>query len=134
MRPVALAQTVLLAIFLSFAGATMASALEQKAYDAESFKAAQSAGKPVVIHVTAPWCPTCKAQHQVLDDLAKKPEYASITLYQVDFDSQKDVLKSFKATSQSTLIAFNGATETARVVGQTGAEAIEGVLAASAKK
>ena len=134
MRPVALVQTILLAIFVTFAGATMASALEQKPYDAEVFKAAQAAGQPVVIHVTAPWCPTCKAQHQVLDELAKKPEYASITLYQVDFDSQKDVLKAFKATSQSTLIAFNGATETARVVGQTGAEAIEGLLVASTKK
>jgi thiol-disulfide isomerase/thioredoxin len=134
MRPVALVQTILLAIFATLAGPTMANALEQKPYDAESFKAAQAAGKPVVIHVTAPWCPTCKAQHQVLDDLAQKPEYASITLYQVDFDSQKDALKSFKATSQSTLIAFNGATETARVVGQTGAEAIEGVLVSSTKK
>lgn len=134
MRPVALAQTILLAILVSFAGATMASALEQRAYDAESFKVAQGAGKSIVIHVTAPWCPTCKAQHQVIDDLAKKPEYASITLFKVDFDSQKDALKCFKATSQSTLIAFNGATETARVVGQTGAEAIEGVLVASTKK
>jgi thiol-disulfide isomerase/thioredoxin len=134
MRPVALAQTILLAIFVTFAATTMASALEQKPFAAEDFKAAQSAGKPIVIHVTAPWCPTCKAQHQVIDELAKKPEYASITLFQVDFDSQKDALKSFKATSQSTLIAFNGTTETARVVGQTGAEAIEGVLIASTNK
>jgi thiol-disulfide isomerase/thioredoxin len=134
MRPIALAQTVLVAIFLSFAGANMAFALDQKPYDADGFKAAQGAGKSVVIHVTAPWCLTCKAQHQVLDGLAKKPEYASITLYQVDFDTQKDVWKSFKATSQSTLIAFNGATETARLVGQTGAAAIEGLLVASTKK
>ena len=134
MRPVAVTQTILLAIFVTFAGATIASALEQKPYDAEAFTAAQSAGKPVVIHVTAPWCPTCKAQHQVLDGLAKKPEYASITLYQVDFDSQKDILKAFKATSQSTLIAFNGATETGRIVGQTGSKVIEDLLMASTKK
>ncbi len=134
MRPVALAHTILLAIFVTFAGATVASALEQKPYDADGFKAAQSAGKPVVIHVTAPWCPTCKAQHQVLDGLAKKPEYASITLYQVDFDSQKDVLKAFKATSQSTLIAFNGATETARLVGLTDAASLERLLGDSTGK
>jgi thiol-disulfide isomerase/thioredoxin len=129
MRPVALAQSILLALFVAFAaGATTASALEQKPYDADAFKADQSAGKPVVIHVTAPWCPTCKAQHQVLDGLAKKPEYASITLYQVDFDSQKEALRAFKATSQSTLIAFNGATETARLVGLTDAASIERLL------
>jgi hypothetical protein len=41
--------------------------------------------------------------------LANAPEYASITIYQVDFDGQKDVVRSFGATHQSTLIAFHGA-------------------------
>lgn len=134
MHPIAFAKTLLLAACLALAGTSMASAFEQRAFDAAAFKADQSAGKPTVIHVTAPWCPTCKAQHQVLDGLAKKPEFASVTLYQVDFDSQKDVLKTFRVASQSTLIAFNGATETARLVGQTGAKEIEALLLASTKK
>jgi thiol-disulfide isomerase/thioredoxin len=134
MRPLALTLTALLSIFVAFAGTTTATALEQKPFAAEDFKAAQDAGKPVVVHVTAPWCPTCKAQHQVIDELAKKPDYASLTLYQVDFDSQKDVLKTFRVASQSTLIAFKGATETARLVGQTDAKAIENLFITSTKK
>ena len=43
-------------------------------------------------------------------------------------------MKSFKATSQSTLIAFNGATETGRLAGETKADAIEALLKSTMKK
>ena len=113
---------------------TPAAALEQVAYDAASFKAAQAAGKPIAVHISATWCQTCKAQHQVIDQLAKQPEFASVTIYQVDFDSQKDVVKGFGATQQSTLIAFSGARETGRLVGDASAERIGDLLATSAVK
>ncbi len=44
------------------------------------------------------------------------------------------MLKGFKANSQSTLIAFKGATETGRLVGATKADAIEGLLQTTMKK
>ena len=113
---------------------TAALAFEAKPYDDASFKAAQAAGKHSVVHVTAPWCPTCKAQEKVIDGLAGKPEFKDVTLFKVDFDSQKDALKAFKVTSQSTLIAFNGRTETGRVVGETATPSITGVFTATMKK
>src|SRR5262245_13932114 len=134
MRPAAPMKTLLLALLALWATAPMAAALEQKKYDAAEFKAVQEAGKPSVIHITAPWCPTCKAQHQVFDQLTAKPDYAAVTLFEVDFDSQKDVVKSFKATTQSTLIAYSGANETGRLVGQTSLKAIEELVASSTKK
>lgn len=134
MRPVALLKPLLFAMIAVSATASMAAALEQKKFDAAEFKAAQEAGKPAVIHITAPWCPTCKAQHQVFDQLSAKPDYASVTLFEVDFDSQKDVVKSFKATAQSTLIAYSGTNETGRLVGQTNLKAIEDLVASSTKK
>ncbi|NKB16175.1 MAG: thioredoxin family protein [Sphingomonadales bacterium] len=33
--------------------------------------AAQSSDKSIVVDVSATWCPVCKAQHKVLDSLAK---------------------------------------------------------------
>ena len=114
--------------------ASPAFAFEMKPYDAKSFAAAQAAGKAVVIDVTAPWCPTCKAQHRVFDELKGKPELAEVTIYEVDFDSQKDVLKSFKVVNQSTLIAFNGTHETGRVAGETKVDAIEWLLKGSTYK
>ena len=46
----------------------------------------------------------------------------------MDFDSQKDVVRQFKATTQSTLIVFKGATETGRSVGDTDAKSIAALL------
>lgn len=111
-----------------------AAAFEKKAYDDAAFKAAQAAGGPVIVHVTAPWCPTCKAQHQALGELDKNADYAKVSLFDVDFDSQKDVLKALNASSQSTLIAFSGNKETGRLVGETKAAAIDGLIASALKK
>jgi thioredoxin 1 len=89
------------------------------------FKAAQTAGKPILVDVSAPWCPTCKAQAPVIQSLMKKPEFKNFALFEVDFDTQKDALRMFNARQQSTLIVFKGKTETARSTGETGAGAIE---------
>jgi thiol-disulfide isomerase/thioredoxin len=110
-----------------------AQAFNEKPFDDASFKAAQSAGGPILVDVFAPWCPTCRAQQQVLDTLKSKPEYANITVFKVDFDTQKDAVKAFKAPSQSTLVAYSGTSETGRSVGATSPEAIEGLLKSALK-
>lgn len=121
------------ALVLSFVTVNAANAFESKAYDAAAFKAAQDAGKPILVDVFAPWCPTCKAQMKVLETLKSKPDYAALTVFQVDFDTQTDALKALKVNQQSTLIAFKGATETARSAGATKPEVIEAVLASAIK-
>jgi thioredoxin 1 len=113
---------------LALVVASPALAFDVKPYDAKAVAAAQAAGKAAVIDVTAPWCPTCKAQHRVFDHLKDKPELADLTIYEVDFDTQKDVLKAYKVTNQSTLVAFNGAKETGRVAGETRVDAIASLL------
>jgi thioredoxin 1 len=108
-----------IAVMASLLHTTAAFALEQRAFDAAAFSAAQQAGKPVVVHVTAPWCPTCVAQHAAIDSLAAKPEFSSVTLFKIDFDSQPETWKGFGVRSQSTLVAFSGKQETGRLVGET---------------
>jgi thioredoxin 1 len=116
------------ALALAVALSQNAFAFETKPFDAAAFKAAQDGGKPVVVDVFAPWCSTCKAQHKVLDTLKDKPEFAKLTVFQVDFDKQTDALKTFGVSKQSTLIAFNGAKETARSTGATAPADIEKIL------
>jgi thiol:disulfide interchange protein len=94
----------------------------------EAFAAAQAAGKPILVDVTAPWCPTCKAQKPILSDLTGRPDFADMVVLAVDFDSQKDVVRGLGATMQSTLIVFRGDRETGRSVGETDAAAIETLL------
>ena len=110
-----------------------AQAFQTKAFDAASFKAAQSAGDAILVDVFAPWCPTCKAQQQVFDGLKDKPEYAKVTVFKVDFDNQPDVVKSFGARMQSTLIAYKGEKETGRSAGDTNPQSIEALLASTLK-
>jgi thiol-disulfide isomerase/thioredoxin len=107
--------------------------LEKRKYEAAAFKAAQSSDKSILVDISATWCPTCKAQHKVLDSLAKRPEFAEILVFEVDFDTQKDALKAFNAHQQSTLIAFRGTNETRRLVGETATEPIEGLLKSTLK-
>lgn len=79
----------------------------------------ESKGKSAVIAVYADWCPSCKSQDKVLIDLMKDPQYKNVVFYQVNFDTQKDLLKALKVRSQSTIIVFKGGKETARGTGDT---------------
>ena len=94
------------------------------AFDAKAFAAAQKAGKPILIAVHAPWCPTCKAQAPILSDLRAEPRFRDLVYFVVDFDSQKDLLNRFGVRTQSTLIAFKGEREAARSVGDTRRDSI----------
>jgi len=80
--------------------------------------------KSAVITVHADWCPTCKSQDKILQNIMKDPAYKNVTFYQLDFDTQKDLLKSLKASSQSTIIIFKGGKEVARTTGDTKEEAL----------
>lgn len=123
----------LVAIGAFVASLASAAAFETKPYDEAAFKAAQAAGGPVIVHVTAPWCPTCVSQHKALDALGASGAFAKIPVFNLDFDSQQEAMKALKANSQSTIIAFKGATETGRVVGQTKADAIAPVVESALK-
>lgn len=108
--------------------ALVAAAGEIKAFSQQDFDSLARAGRPVVVDVSAPWCPTCKAQKPIVDSLAKQAAYKDVTILTVDFDSEKPVLKQFKVTTQSTLIAFKGGQETARSVGDATPAGIEGLF------
>jgi thioredoxin-like negative regulator of GroEL len=115
-RPVVFARLALGAA-LAFA-ASLASALTVVPYTPAALAAAQQAGKPVVVHFHATWCPTCKAQDKVIETLKADPSL-DVTLMQADYDTEKALGKQMKVTAQSTLIVFHGAAERGRVIGET---------------
>lgn len=104
--------------------AVPAFAADAHAFDAKAFSAAQQAGKPILIAVHAPWCPTCKAQAPILSDLMSDPRFKNLAYFVIDFDSQKDLLNRFGVRAQSTLIAFKGEKEAGRSVGDTKKDSI----------
>jgi thiol-disulfide isomerase/thioredoxin len=108
--------------------ASIAWAADKKPFDQTAFEGAQAAGKPILIEVTAPWCPTCKAQAPILARLKRDPKFKELVSFDIDFDSQKDLLKKFNVQMQSTLIVFKGKQETGRSTGDTNADSIEALL------
>lgn len=112
-------------------GANGSLAAERFPFDRGAFEAAVAAGGPVLIDVFAPWCSTCRAQSAVLEGLFASPEYAGFTVFVVDYDSEKDIMRSFGVQQRSTLIAFSGGAEVGRVIGDTRPAAIQALLAAA---
>ncbi len=120
-----LLKPLLLVSSLLIAGAAFA---EPAAFSQSSFNQLQIAGKSILVEVHAPWCPTCRAQAPVVDMLLKKKEYQSINILRVDFDSQKEALKAFNVSKQSTLIVYKGSKEMGRSTGDTSSASIEKLI------
>lgn len=96
-------------------------------FDAKAFRQAQDAGKPILVDVSAGWCPVCAKQKQIIQSIeARQPE---LMVFEVDFDSAKDTLATFGVRHQSTLIVFKGKTETGRSIGETDPDAIRALVA-----
>jgi thioredoxin 1 len=108
--------------------ASPAAATETRPFTADAFAAAQKAGKPIFVEIDASWCPVCAKQRPILGELMADPKFKNLVYFVVDFDSQKDAVKAFGARMQSTLIAFKGAQETGRSVGDTDRASIAALL------
>jgi thioredoxin 1 len=97
---------------------------EPVTYSKPAFTEAQNANKPIVVFVTASWCPNCRKQQPLVDQLAKDQAFADTLIFVIDFDSDKQALKDLNAQMQSTLIAFKGKTERMRSTAVTNPEKI----------
>ena len=100
-------------------------------FNEAAFDAAQRAGKPILVAIHADWCPTCRVQDEAVQELLAGRKFAGMSIFRVDFDSQKAVLKRFGVRHQSTLIVFKGRNEVARSVAQTCKDAIASELSKS---
>lgn len=104
---------------LLLAAGAAAAAPEATPFETEAFEAALAAKRPVLVEISASWCPVCTVQKQHLAVLLDDPRFADLLFLEVDFDSRKDIVRALGAQAQSTLIAFGGGVETARSVGET---------------
>lgn len=108
-----------MAVFLAFAAPAIALAAGSQPFDAKAFAAAQAAGKPILVQIHADWCPTCVKQRPILAALENTPEFTDLVVFNIDFDSQKNLVRQFGVQMQSTLIVFHGKAEKGRSTGET---------------
>lgn len=91
-------------------------------YTKESFAAAQKNSEKILLHFSADWCPTCKAQQKTFAELEKTGQLKGLVLMTADYDKETELKKQMHVTHQSTLIAFYSSVETDRSTGQTSKE------------
>ena len=114
----------------SAAVACPAGAFEFSPYDTAAVEKAIASGKPVVVHVYAPWCLQCHMQASILDGLKSDPAYDHATYFRVDYDHQKDVVAKLDCP-RSTLIAYKGGKEVSRMSWGMSQESVVNVLKAA---
>ncbi len=115
---------IALALMMSIGGAE---ALEMVPFTQAALDAAQKSGRPVALHFHADWCPTCRAQTKALNTM-KSDSSLALTILVVDFDKERELKRKLGVRAQSTLIVYKGQRETARLAGQTEAEALTEAL------
>ncbi|MBP8868379.1 MAG: thioredoxin family protein [Propionivibrio sp.] len=119
--------TRIVATTLFLTASAAAFALDIKPYSAQALSAEQQAGKPVTLHFHADWCPTCRAQEKVLQQW-KGDASVPGTVLVVDYDKEKELKKQLGVRTQSTLIAYKGGVEKARLAGDTDPDKLRAAL------
>lgn len=90
-----------------------------KSYNKSEYEAALKEGKTVVLDFKATWCPTCKKQEPILNEIVSMKGYENVVGFKADFDEEKDLKKSLKVSKQSTIIVFKDGKEVDRSTGVT---------------
>ena len=125
-----LTRRTILAAVAAVAMATAGPALAEgsKPYDPAAFDAAVKSGKPVLVEISAPWCPICKTQKPIIGKLLADPRYKDLTAFELDFDTGKTEVRRLGAQAQSTLLVYKDGKEVGRSVGETQPEWIADLL------
>jgi thioredoxin 1 len=116
---------VLLGLGIVSAGSAPAHAGDESI---SGFDEALAAGSPILLHVTAPWCEVCQLQKPIVAELLSRPDFKDMKKFDVDFDSQKEVLARYRVQMQSTMIVYKAGEEVDRQTGQSDPAVIEALL------
>jgi thioredoxin 1 len=121
-------RTLLTGIALSFLTFPGAQATNKIPFDLTAFKAARDSGKPVVLQIAATWCGPCQVMKRTVSEIVERPEYRNVTIFEADYDANKEDLQKLNAYKVTTLVLYRNKKEVERTVGETRSEMIEPLL------
>ena len=120
----------LLAAAVSYlSGMKLAHAAQKQVYSSVEFRAALASGRPVLVEVTASWCPTCRLQTQAVGIAINQARFARFTTFVADIDKHREALVTLGVSVQSTLIVYINGQEIARSIGEAKRDRIESLMA-----
>jgi len=121
---------VAMSVIASLGTGLPAQAFEFQPYEPSAVSKVIRSGGAVVVHVYAPWCLQCHAQASILSSFAGDRSFDTIRFFKVDYDGQKDVVNEL-GVPRSTLIAYKGGKEVARMSWGTSQEDVVRILKAA---
>ena len=69
---------VALALCLAVTAISAAHAATEAPFTQQAFATAQHDGKPILVDISAPWCPTCAKQRPILSQLMTDPAFKDL--------------------------------------------------------
>jgi thioredoxin 1 len=119
---------IIAALSLTLALAGNALALEKEPYSEERFAALTAAGEVVLVDVFADWCSTCKRQQEIIKEYRAANPDKAFHILEVNFDSDKQLVRQLRAPRQSTLLLYSGESQFWYSVAETRPEVIAAEL------
>ncbi len=99
-----------------------------ESFSMANYEAALKSGQTVVVDFHATWCPTCKKQEPILNEIVNMKGYENIVALKADFDKEKDLKKTLNVSKQSTVVVFKGGKEVGRSVGSTSKDELKKLI------
>ena len=116
------------AVVVLLAFVALAASAKEVPFTQAAFDKAVAAGQPVIVHVQASWCPTCKVQRPIVESLLQDPKRKNVTLFSADFDTEHALKKQLRVAQQSTFVVFKAGKEVGRSTGETDKGRIESLF------
>jgi thioredoxin 1 len=99
-----------------------------KSFSKADYDAAIKSGHAVVVDFHASWCPTCKKQEPILNEIVRMKGYENVVTLKADFDKEKDLKKALNVSKQSTVVVFKGGKEVGRSTGSTSKDELKKLI------
>ena len=117
-------QLVMMLVLGLVLSATPVWALDKEPFEQARFDELRANGELVLVDVFADWCSTCAKQQEILSDYVQKHPDVDLHILEVNYDTNKKVVRQLRAPRQSTLLLYVGEEQYWYSVAETDAEVI----------
>jgi thioredoxin 1 len=97
-------------------------------FEKTKFESLLKSNAPVVVHTHEWWCPTCRVQAGVLEELQKDPKFAKVMMLRASAGTDREALAPYKVTGRSIILVFAGGKQIGRLDWVTDAAQIRALV------